>query len=117
MSFDLVFFGGTGDTIDGVVVASTSGSADLQGLSMTNLCANALAAALLKMTQASTGSTLAVSLGSGTAYSSATNAANLTRTAGTMSRIVIAHGVAAWSATPPVVTSGTITNLEIASYM
>lgn len=112
-----VFFGGTGDTIDGVVVASTSGSADLQGLSMTNLCANALAAALLKMTQASTGSTLAVSLGSGAAYSSATNAANLTRTAGTMSRIVIAHGVAAWSATPPVVTSGTISNLEIASYM
>lgn len=112
-----VFFGGTGKNVDAVVVATTSGSADLLGLSMTNLCANSLAAALLKMTQSSSGSTVAVSLGSGTAYSSATNAANLTRTAGTMSRIVIAHGVAAWSATPPVVTSGVITNLEIASYM
>lgn len=112
-----VFFGGTGDTIAAVIEASTSGSADLLGLSMNNICSNALASALLKMTQASSGSTVAVTLGSGTAYSSATNAANLTRTAGTMTRIVIAHGVAAWSATPPVVTSGTITNLEIASYM
>ena len=112
-----VFFGGAGDTIDAVVEAETSGTADLLGLSMNNICSNALASALLKMTQASSGSTIAVTLASGTAYSSATNAANLTRTAGTMSRIVIAHGVAAWSATPPVVTSGTITNLEIASYM
>lgn len=112
-----VFFGSTGDNIPAVVEASTSGSADLLGLSMNNLCANSLAAALLKMTQASSGSTVAVTLGSGSAFSSATNAANLTRTAGTMTRIVIAHGVAAWSATPPVVTSGTITNLEIASYM
>jgi hypothetical protein len=112
-----VFFGSVGDSIDAVVEVETSGSADLLGLSMTNICANSEASALLKMTQASTGSTIAVTLGSGTAYSSATNAANLTRTAGIMSRIVIAHGVAAWSATPPVVTSGTITNLEIASYM
>ena len=112
-----VFFGGAGDTIDAVVEAETSGTADLLGLSMNNICSNSLASALLKMTQASSGSTIAVTLASGTAYSSATNAANLTRTAGTMSRIVIAHGVAAWSATPPVVTSGTITNLEIASYM
>lgn len=114
---NVVFFGGTGSNIDGVIDASTSGSADLLGLSMNNICSNGLAAALLKMTQASSGSTIAVTLGSGTAYSSSTRAANLTRTAGTMSRIVIAHGVAAWSATPPVLTSGTITNLEIASYM
>jgi hypothetical protein len=114
---NVVFFGGTGDTIDGVIEVETSGTASVQGLSMNNICSNSLASALLKMTQGSSGSTLAVTLASGTAFSSNTQAANLTQTAGTMSKIVIAHGVAAFSATPPVSSTGTITDLEIASYM
>jgi hypothetical protein len=111
------FFGSTGDDIDAVVEVVTSGTANVQGLSMNNICSNGLASALLKMTQGSSGSTLAVTLASGTAFSSNTQAANLTQTAGTMSKIVIAHGVAAFSATPPVSSTGTITDLEIASYM
>lgn len=112
-----VFFGDDGNNIDAVIEAETSGSADLLGLSMNNICSNSLAAALLKMTQSSSGSTLAITLASGTAYSPSTQAANLTQTSGTMSKIVIAHGVAAFSATPPVSSTGTITDLEIASYM
>lgn len=97
--------------------AETSNSASLRNLILSNLCCNSKVGSLLKITQGSRGTTDAVTLVSGAAYSSQTKAADLIQTAGTMKNIVIAHGVAAFSASVPVTTSGTITGLEIPSYM
>ena len=107
----------SGDNIDALVELETSNTGSIRNVIVSNACCNSIVGALLKATQGSSGTTDAITLASGAAYSSQTKAADLTQTAGTMSHIVIAHGVAAFAATTPVATSGTITSLEIPSYM
>lgn len=109
----VLFFGDTGANIDAVIDISSSGTANVQGIAISNVSSNSIAASLLRVTQGSSGITQSISLASGTATSSQTKAAELIRTDGTLTRVVIGQAVQASQAPVPVVTTGTMTEIVI----
>jgi hypothetical protein len=114
---NVVFSGSLGLNIDAVVEAQTSGSAVISGLSMSNISSNSVGAALFKITQGSTGITQAITLASGSAQSPNTKAAELIRTAGTLTGVVIGQAVAASLAPQPVVTTGIMSKITVPDHL
>jgi len=111
----VLFFGDTGNNIDAVIDISSSGATNVQGIAISNVSSNSLAASLLKITQGSSGTTQSISFASGTATSSTTKAAELVRTNGTLTRVAIGQAVQATQATVPVTTTGTMTEIVVPS--
>ena len=114
---NVLFFGETGANIDAVIDIQTSGTSNVQNATMTNIVANSLATSLLKITQASSGATQSITLASGAANSSSTKAAELIRTSGILTRIVIGQPVQANQAAQPVVTTGSMSRIVIPDHL
>ena len=111
----VLFFGDTGNNIAAVIDISSSGATDVQGIAISNVSSNSIAASLLRITQGSSGITQSISFASGTATSSSTKAVDLIRTSGTLTRVAIGQAVQASQASVPVTTTGTMTEIVVPS--
>ena len=113
----VLYFGDSGNNIPACIDIVSSGTASVQNVLASNVLANSISAALLRINQGSSGQTSTIVLASGAAYTSSTKAADLTRTAGTLSGVIIGGAVNAILNSTPISRSGTMSNIIVPPFM
>jgi hypothetical protein len=113
----VLYFGDVANNIPACVDIVTSGTASVQNVLASNVLSNSISASLLRISQGSSGLTDTIVLSSGAAYTSSTKAADLTRTAGTLSNIIIGGAVNAVKSATPITKSGSMSNIIVPAFM